>query len=228
MTNTNEQVVHFMPKPVAQAIDFIPKISKTSKMPCHSYSLPAQECKTGKKLVSVKGSVCEGCYALKGFYHMPTVKAPRYENLETLTHEKWTEIMIKHISKTSLKNGFFRWHDSGDIQSVDHFKNIVAIALALPSINFWIPTKEAGMLKTYASEGLSIPSNLSVRLSMPLVDQAPNLPDSLVKLGVNTSTVHKNSAGFGDECKAYTNKGKCGDCRACWDVNVENVSYPIH
>jgi len=42
------------------------KFSQTEKMPWISWDIPAWECKTGGKLVNVKGSICEGCYALKG------------------------------------------------------------------------------------------------------------------------------------------------------------------
>ena len=43
-------------------------LSKPSKMPGPAHNLPAQACKTGAKLVKVPGSVCAGCYALKGRY----------------------------------------------------------------------------------------------------------------------------------------------------------------
>ena len=43
-------------------------LSKPSKMPGWSIGIPAKECNTGSKLVNVEGSVCEGCYALKGCY----------------------------------------------------------------------------------------------------------------------------------------------------------------
>ena len=97
-------------------------MSKTSKMPCHSYSLPAQSCKTGSKLAKIVGSVCHGCYALKGFYRMPTVQAPRQANLASLPSEglsqgwvAWADTMAIQIAKVE-KSGFYRWHDSGDLQ----------------------------------------------------------------------------------------------------------------
>ena len=43
-------------------------MTRTSKMPGLSYSLPAWECQTGSKLRKVKGTPCYGCYALKGNY----------------------------------------------------------------------------------------------------------------------------------------------------------------
>jgi hypothetical protein len=38
-------------------------LGRASKMPCATYSLPAQECKVGQALAKIPGSVCHGCYA---------------------------------------------------------------------------------------------------------------------------------------------------------------------
>ena len=199
------------------------RMSKTSKMPCHSYSLPATACRTGAKLAKVKGSVCSGCYALKGFYRMATVDAPRQDNLASLPQSDdsgawlvWADDMIENITKKE-KSGFFRWHDSGDLQSEQHFATICYIAEKLPYIRFWLPTKETKIVAGHA-----VPSNLVVRVSAPMVDQSP------LKAHKYTSTVHKDKPAHGFTCKAYTNAGKCGDCRACWDGTVANVSYPLH
>ena len=43
-------------------------LSKTEKMPCFSFNLSALHCNIGSKLVSIKNSVCYGCYAMKGNY----------------------------------------------------------------------------------------------------------------------------------------------------------------
>jgi hypothetical protein len=47
-------------------------LSATTKMPCKSFNLPAWECKTGSKLAKIPGTVCHGCYAMKGkLYKIP-------------------------------------------------------------------------------------------------------------------------------------------------------------
>ena len=43
-------------------------LSAPSKMPGYAYNLPAWKCITGVKLQAVPGSVCAGCYAMKGRY----------------------------------------------------------------------------------------------------------------------------------------------------------------
>jgi hypothetical protein len=204
-------------------IQFMPKLSKAGKMPCESFSLPAQACKTGSKLAQVKGSVCHGCYALKGNYRFPSVKAPREHNLALLDDlESWQANMIMTI-KVSNASGFFRWHDSGDVQNYPHLLAIINIARELPSIRFWLPTKEKAFLSQLKRDGVTMPDNLTIRLSMAMIDQAPS--NSAWTL---TSTVHQNSAPFGTECAAYTQGGKCLTCRKCWDNSIDNISYPKH
>ena len=38
-------------------------LSSPSKMPCHTFNLPASACKIGSRLRNVKGSTCARCYA---------------------------------------------------------------------------------------------------------------------------------------------------------------------
>jgi hypothetical protein len=51
-----------------EALKLVGGLSKPSKMPGWAYGLPAKECKTGSKLVNVKGSTCEGCSILWNHY----------------------------------------------------------------------------------------------------------------------------------------------------------------
>lgn len=198
-------------------------ISNTSKMPCPSYSLPAQACRTGSKLAKVAGSVCSGCYALKGFYNMPTVAAPRAGNLDMVNNPEWVAEMVDLIGRSkAARVGFFRWHDSGDIQSLAHLRNIALVAEAMPGIKFWLPTKEKQDVLQYVKQWGDFPENLTVRLSAPMVDGEPPKAWKL------TSTVHKAAKAHGVTCNAPANAGKCGTCRACWDKAVSNVSYALH
>ena len=95
-------------------------LSKPSKMPGPAHNLPAWNCITGGKLQAVKGSVCAGCYAMKGRYRFKNVRAALDRRLQALTDPRWVDAM------TALITGepWFRWHDSGDIQSAQHLKNI--------------------------------------------------------------------------------------------------------
>ena len=139
-------------------------LSAPSKMPGPSYNLPAPMCITGRKLVDVIGSVCEGCYALKGRYNFRNVRLALARRLESLTHPQWVFAMTVLIKGEEV----FRWHDSGDLQSVQHLKNIFEVCKATPETSHWLPTREAKFLKLMDPD--VIPKNLIIRLSGHMVN----------------------------------------------------------
>jgi hypothetical protein len=215
-------------------------LSKPSKMPCFSYSLPASKCITGGRLRVVENSTCSDCYAMKNFYRMPsTVKAmqKRFDAVKTDLY-LWKECMLELITRKE-KSGYFRWHDSGDLQSVDHLVAIAQIAVQLPKINFWLPTREYRIVSQYIESGKFMPENLTIRLSAHIVDSKgpQKLCDRLNKLlpkywnkagnvigsKLVTSTVGSESGN----CVAPEQGGKCLDCRACW-ISSKNIQYKQH
>ena len=187
-------------------------LSKPSKMPGWSIGIPAKECKTGKKLRQIKNSVCEGCYALKGCYVFKVVQEAQYKRLEAIQHPDWVLAMATLIN--SKKPDVFRWHDSGDVQDVDHLEKIFEVCRLTPEKRHWMPTREA-WIKDHMHKA---PANLVVRFSSPMIDQGP------VKSWANTSTVSTKSR----TCPAPDNNNECGSCRACWDPLVKNIEYGKH
>ena len=187
-------------------------LSAPSKMPGPAYNLPAVACITGSKLVKVPGSVCAGCYALKGRYRFPNVQAALNRRLKSLGHPDWIRAMVVLIDNAP----FFRWHDSGDLQGPEHLKKIFEVCKLTPSTQHWLPTRETGMLKLMDPD--IVPPNLIIRLSGHMID------------GKNstfwpwTSSVSTRDS----TCPARLQNNKCRDCRACWDRSVSNVTYPKH
>ena len=194
-------------------------LSEPSKMPCFSFSIPAKRCITGQKLRNVKRSICSKCYALKGRYVFPNVQNALETRFQGMSDPQWIEKMVAMIGKRE-KSGFFRWHDSGDLQSVAHLAAIVEIAKRLPNIRFWLPTREFSFVSEYMATN-AIPDNLTIRLSALMFDGKP--PVAIAKrLGLVTS-----GASTGDDfsCPSSKQGGKCLDCRACWNKSVSNVNY---
>ena len=187
-------------------------LSAPSKMPGPAYNLPASMCLTGAKLVKVPGSVCHGCYALKGRYRFNNVQQALQRRATSLKHPDWVNAMVSLI----MGHKYFRWHDSGDIQSVEHLKKIFEVCKRTPSTKHWMPTREARFLKLMDPD--IIPPNLIIRMSSHMINQPP------VKFWPWTSTVSTE----GKTCPALDQGNSCRDCRACWDRNVSNVTYPKH
>ena len=122
-------------------------LTSTTKMPCKSYSLPTEACKTGFKMSKIEGSICSSCYADKGFYKVyeNNIKPAQFSRLDSITGEFWVSGMVSHIGK----DPFFRWHDSGDLQNLEHLEKIVSVCHATPGTRHWLPTREYGTIKEF-------------------------------------------------------------------------------
>ena len=195
-----------------QAREITGGLSKPSKMPGPAFNLPASRCITGAKLVKVPGSVCHGCYALKGRYRFPNVQNALERRLQALSSPQWVEAMVVLVQG----NEFFRWHDSGDLQSLEHLQKIFEVCKRTPNTKHWLPTREAQILKQVTPD--QVPENLIIRFSSHMIDQGP------VTAWPWTSTVVTKDK----TCPAAEQGNACRSCRACWDRGTPNVAYGKH
>lgn len=201
------------------------------KMPGSTYAISATMCKVGGKLAKVKDSTCSKCYALKLEKLRPSVHQGWLANYEKAVRlidtnpAQWVAACVFQINRAYLKSNqpFHRWFDSGDLQSVAMLSAICDVAKATPSISHWLPTREAAIVKAFKAQGGTIPANLVIRVSSVMVNDKP------IAGHANTSTVHrKGLTPIGHACPASTQGNNCGACRACWQPNVSNISYPLH
>lgn len=202
---------------LAQAEKVAGKLGKPSKMPGYAYGIPARFCPVGSKLVKIKGSVCSSCYALKGRYVFGNVQRAQMKRFDSLGDPDWVDAMTYMIAYRNCT--YFRWHDSGDLQGLWHLEKIAQVAKNCPDTNFWLPTRENRVVRDYIAKHGQFPANLVVRVSGQMIDGPPppgNWP--------NTSTVTTGTP----TCPAHKQDNNCGSCRACWDPQVQNVSYPKH
>ena len=196
---------------VKEANKITGSMTKTKKMPGLSYSLPAWECKTGSKLRKVEGTPCFGCYALKGNYvRYPAIKKAQYYRLKSLVRDSWTTAMVAQVKRQR----WFRWHDAGDVQSIDHMNKILEVVRQTPGTNHWLPTQE----RPYLPAVETVPDNLVIRLSGSKVNGPAPTAWS------HTSTVVTKGA----TCPAPSQGGKCKECRMCWTKSIKNISYGKH
>jgi len=201
--------------------------TRNSKMPGSTFATDAFACKVGSRLAEVEGSICHGCYARRIQRLRPSVNKGWGDNYIKATAlianapDKWIAAMVFQIDKATLKTGqpFHRWFDSGDLDSVEMLDCIKAVAEKTPGVQHWLPTREIGIVSRSTRK---TPPNLVIRVSSPMVNDKPlSWP--------NTSTVHDKSGDpVGHACPAPQQGNACGDCRACWNPAVANVSYKYH
>jgi hypothetical protein len=136
-----------------------------------------------------------------------------YRRLESIVAPLWPGVMAELIRRSG--DPYFRWHDSGDLQSIDHLQRIVDVCLGTPKVRHWLPTREYQIVQRFI---------LNVRVSAHMVDgPAPAI------IGFTGSIVSSEEPPEGvHTCPAPLQEGKCGDCRACWDRGVDLVNYHVH
>ena len=190
-------------------------LSAPGKMPEGSYNIPTSMCQTGAKLRLVKDTPCYECYAFNGRYNFPNVKDALTRRLESLTHPQWIEAMAVLIKGKK----HFRWHDSGDLQSVQHLKNIFEVCKRTPATAHWLPTREARFLNLMDPD--VVPKNLKIVLSDHMNNQRVTPTWWPYTSGVTTD--HNQVS-----CPASNQGNKCLDCRKCWDRGTSRVIYGKH
>lgn len=232
---------------ITEAKKTIGSLGFPTKMPGTSYGLPAKACKTGSKLAKISGSVCHGCYALKGQYMISNTVKGHQRRLEAIRNPRWVLAMVtmlRHVhhkpyitidlgqrgvraqrkggSRTRRNDtGWHRWHDSGDLQSVQHLAKICLVADLTRRVQHWLPTQELAIVREYVSGGGFIPPNLIIRVSAAMVN------GRLRNWQYGSSVFTGEPPADAWVCPASKQGNECKTCRACWST-IEHVAYPLH
>lgn len=214
-------------------------LGQPSKLPGYSYGLSARRCRRGAELRKKPGSVCSGCYAMNDFYATwRPVQIAHAKRHAGLADPRWVDAMVRLIEHYCRPpDDWFRWHDSGDLQDLEHLVRIVQVVARTPAVRHWLPTRELGLVEEFVLRGGRVPANLVIRLSADMIDAEPVLPDRLRGFPTSTvSTAPRELAGVlplegkgSIDCRAVdARENQCGPCRACWDARVTNVNYQQH
>lgn len=236
---------------LAEARSIAGSLGFPSKMPGTSFALPAKACIAGARLARVPGTVCHSCYALNGGanYQQPRAMIGQQRRLDRLTDPRWVGAMVRLLEHEHGKSrikvdlgivgirlqkaggsryrfndpGFHRWHDSGDLQSVEHLANICEVARRTPKIKHWLPTQELRFVKRFLADGGIIPSNFIIRVSSVMLD------GDRPRAWAHTSSVFNNQPPANAHvCPAPQQEHRCMSCRACWSREVQHVAYEVH
>lgn len=219
-------------------------LSTTEAMSCLSFSIPAgQEGSCPFSVARDENDVCKGCYAQLGRYNMPTVQKAQWirfewlkENLKTIDGQK---IIINAFVEAlkSVKNGYFRIHDSGDFFSPAYINLWTQICMMHPKIKFWAPTRSWRATNKHwelAFDGLLRCSNVCIRPSaIKFNEMAPRVKNFGPGSTVINSPQILNLAQFKltqtQLCPKTVNGGSCesNSCRSCWNSKLP-VAYLVH
>jgi len=219
------------------------KISSPSKMKIRNAKVG---CWSLEARVSCPGSVgpngkivevCKSCYATKGMYRFPNTKKVRQHNKQDYHRDDWVDDMIKEVSKYD----YFRWFDSGDIETPELAKKIHAVIKATPNVKHWLPTrsdkvntikdylvlKQAGDRMAYTDNLATLP-NIATRFSADSIGLNNN-----ERPGVNSYVIRheeifeaKKQGIFVCPVGINLNQKSCDTCTACY--TNQKVAYVLH
>ena len=195
-------------------------LSDPGKMPGKGWSISAHRCVCGSKLREVPNSICSTCYAHKGRYPMDTVQNAQERRF--MRYERhgstWVDLMVLALQNER----WFRWLDSGDLQTDTMLERILDVCERTPDTRHWLPTREYKLVERVLRRR-TVPANLQIRLSAHMID-GPAPSKLAERYGIGTSQVLTDNW----DCPAKEQGNSCQDCRRCWDPGVTNVSYPLH
>lgn len=211
-----------------KALAVVGGLSKPSKMPGHGWSISAHECKRGSILRGISGSTCSTCYACKGRYSFDQTQAALYRRSQQFHDPAW----VASMSFLLANMDYFRWFDSGDLQSVEMLDKIAQVARNTPKCKHWLPTRERGIVrKAIVDHGIEIPRNLVIRISADMIDGDPIIPVKHKQVRGSTVSIDR-AVPKREQCPVAHNKAiqTCDQakCRKCWDPKFAIVDYRKH
>jgi hypothetical protein len=212
-------------------------LTETTAMACWSWSLPAGFACPGRQARSAD-DICYGCYAQIGAYTYNVVmeaQAARWAWTRKCMRSKegrrvWIETMTAAIERCAV-NGYFRWHDSGDVFNRTYCDCVREVCRRTPRVKHWIPTRSWRL--SWGPEALASLHRLRNVVVRPSALQFGDAPPRVKGLGKGSTAHHRGELPRGaHECPKASEENaskSCeqADCRMCWE-NGCGASYLVH
>lgn len=156
----------------------------------------------------------KGCYACKGNFQFPSVKASILNNYNAFNFN--SELYFNDIAERTVLNKFVRWHSSGDIINIDYFAGMCKVARKNKGTYYLAFTKKFEIVNSYIASGHKIPKNLTIVFSNWgdfKCENPYNLPVSYVRFDKDT-VIPQNAV----QCN-----GSCSTCQYCWKMKSGQI-----
>lgn len=163
-------------------------------------------------------SWCEAlCYAKKGFFQMPTIQQRYQQQLVLLREDPGAYQAQLTLEVAKLRPGsLFRFHVSGDIDSVEHVGIIAAVTKSRPDVEFWLYTRSyrvTAIRRAVEKQLFQLP-NLHVWASTD--PSMPAAPEGWREARVFDTEGEAREARF-PVCPEQTGlRPDCQSCGLCW------------
>jgi hypothetical protein len=119
-----------------------------------------------KKNASIKGSICEKCFAAKQMKFYPSMENCMVENQRILTSE------ILPLEKLPIINNlYFRFEAFGDLNNDIQVINYFNMCYKNPRVKFALWTKNPDFIEAAIAQGYAKPENLNIVLSSLFINK---------------------------------------------------------
>ena len=164
-----------------------------------------------KKNASIKGSICEKCFASKQMRVFPTMEKPMVENQRILT----SSVLPMELLPT-INNLYFRFEAFGDLNNDIQVMNYFNLCYKNPKVKFALWTKNPDYIESAIKQGYKKPENLNIVLSSLFINQERKSKYDFVD---KIFTVYDPQ--YIEENNIYINCGSrnCFDCGLCYEKN---------
>lgn len=168
-----------------------------------------------KKNASIKGSICEKCFAAKQMKVFPSMEKPMVENQRILTSK-----ILPAEKLPTINNLYFRFEAFGDLNNAVQVKNYFNICYKNPRVKFALWTKNPDYIAEAIQDGYEKPENLNIVLSSLFVNvERKNVFPFVDKV----FTVYDPDFIEAENVEINCGARNCFDCGLCYEKNGVSV-----
>lgn len=173
-----------------------------------------------KKNASIKGSICEKCFASKQMKIYPSMENCMVENQRILTSE-----ILPMDKLPTINNLYFRFESFGDLNNATQVKNYFNICYKNPRVKFALWTKNPDYVAEAIADGYEKPSNLNIVLSSLFINQERKNPFPFVD---KVFTVYDSGYIEANDIDINCGAKNCFSCGLCYEKNgVQTINEKL-
>lgn len=193
-------------------------VNHTGKMEgMQSISTSVTTNKRCEKNATIKGSICEKCFASKQVKIFPSMEKPLQQNQKILTRE-----ILPMDQIPTIYNKYFRFEAFGDLNNDIQVINYFNHCYKNPDVKFALWTKNPDYIAKAIKQGYEKPANLNIVLSSLFINvQRKTRYDFVDKVFTVYDKNHIEENEININCGAR-NCFKCGLCYEKNDVKIIN------
>jgi len=176
-------------------------------------------------------SWCElHCYVKHGRFMMPTIQSKYATSFDMLQNDPdaYEAQLVDEVSRLKV-GSVFRWHTSGDVSSLEHFRLIVRVCETRPDVTFYLYTRSHTQPwgRTMLAEGRKVPN---LHLAASTDSSMTRAPKGWREARVFDDASAARAAGFGAVCPEQTGaRPNCETCGLCWRAKPDaRLAFVAH